>query len=68
MFSKKNQFVSEIKDLKLKKLTGQQVEQIDELLTSLEEHGEIHLIVQRGNLKYINKVEKNKFWKEDTQE
>ena len=68
MFSEKSHSVSDLKDLRLKKLTGQQVEQIDELLSLLEEHGEIHLIVQRGVLKYINKVEKYKPWEADEQE
>ncbi|HJR79151.1 MAG TPA: hypothetical protein VJ821_03695 [Anaerolineales bacterium] len=52
----------------LKKLTVEQVEQIDELLSLLGEYGEIHLIVQRGVLKYINKVESHKAWDEDKQE
>jgi len=68
MFSKKNQVVSDLKDLKLKKLTGPQVEQIDELLARIEEHGEVHLIVQRGILKYVNKVEKYSAWKPDEQQ
>ena len=67
MFSTKSQSVSDLKDLRLKKLTEQQVEQIDELLALLEEHGEIHLIVQRGVLKYINKLEKYKPWEADEQ-
>lgn len=68
MFSKKRQVVPDLKHLKLKKLTGQQVEQIDELLALLEEHGEVRLIVQRGVLKYINKVEKDKSWKPEEKE
>jgi hypothetical protein len=67
MFSKNSRSVPDPEQLRLKKLTGQQVEQIDELLSSLEEHGEIHLIVQRGTLKYINKVEKYKSWGTDDQ-
>lgn len=50
------------KDLRLKKLTAEQVQQIDELLSSLGDYGEIHLIVQRGQLKYINRVESRKAW------
>ena len=68
MFSKKRQVVPDLKHLKLKKLTGQQVEQIDELLALLEEHGEVRLIVQRGVLKYINKVEKDKSGKPEEKE
>lgn len=43
--------------LKLKKLTLEQVRYIDEVLASLGEYGELHLILQRGELRYINKVE-----------
>ncbi len=46
--------------LKLKTLTPEQVERIDEVLTSIGEYGEVHLIVQRGELRYINKVESYK--------
>lgn len=68
MLSNKSQLESDHTTLRLKKLTEQQVEQIDELLALLEEHGEVHLIVQRGVLKYINKVEKYKAWNTDQQE
>lgn len=68
MFSEKSTLEPDFQQLKLKKLTGQQVEQIDELVALLEEHGEVHLIVQRGVLKYINKVEKYQAWKPDEQE
>jgi hypothetical protein len=68
MFSKKSHLGPDQQQLRLKKLTSQQVEQIDGLLSSLEEHGEVHLIVQRGILKYINKVEKYKSWKDDDRE
>jgi hypothetical protein len=49
----------------LKKLTVEQVQQIDELLARLGEYGEIRLIVQRGELKYINKLESHKAWNTD---
>lgn len=62
MFSEKTKRMFTLKDLRLKKLTEPQVEQIDELLRSLGDQGEVHLIVQRGVLKYINRVEKNKSW------
>ena len=68
MFLKPSQAETDLKDLKLKKLTGQQVEQIDELLARIEEHGEVHLIVQRGVLKYVNKVEKYNAWKPEEPE
>lgn len=50
--------------LKLKKLTLEQVRRIDEVLASLEEYGEVHLVVQNGELRYINKVESFKAWKD----
>ena len=43
--------------LKLKKLTLEQVRRIDAILASLVEYGEVHLVVQHGELRYINKVE-----------
>lgn len=43
--------------LKLKKLTVDQVKHIDEVLASLGDYGELHLIIQNGELRYINKVE-----------
>jgi hypothetical protein len=45
---------------KVKALTPEQVRQINELLLAIGEYGEIHLIVQRGELRYINKVESYK--------
>jgi hypothetical protein len=50
-------------ELKLKKLTLEQVKRIDAVLASLGEYGEIHLVVQNGELRYINKVESFKAWK-----
>jgi hypothetical protein len=38
-------------------LTSEQVKCIDEMLEDVGEYGEIHIIVQRGELRYINKVE-----------
>ena len=51
-------------DLRLKKLTAEQIEQIDMYLASIEEYGEVHLIIQHGELRYINKVESHKAWKD----
>ena len=51
--------------LKLKKLTLEQVRRIDEVIASLPEYGEVHLIVQHGELRYINKVESFKAWKNE---
>jgi hypothetical protein len=49
--------------LNLKKLTPEQVKRIDEVLASLGEYGEVHLIIKQGELRYINKVESFKAWK-----
>lgn len=43
--------------IQLKKLTPEQVRCIDEALASLCEYGEVRLVVQRGELRYINKLE-----------
>ena len=51
--------------LKLKKLTAEQIEQIDQVLASLDDYGEVHLIIQHGELKYINKVESRKAWNDE---
>jgi hypothetical protein len=51
--------------LKLKFLSPAQVRRIDDLLAHLGEYGELHLIVQHGELRYINKVESYKAWKTD---
>lgn len=51
--------------LKLKKLTLEQVRRIDEVIASLPDYGEVHLIVQHGELRYINKVESFKAWKNE---
>lgn len=48
---------------KLKKLNLEQVKQIDEALASIGDYGEVHLILQHGELRYINKVESQKAWK-----
>ena len=51
--------------LKLKFLNPAQVKRIDDLLAQLGEYGELHLIIQHGELRYINKVESYKAWKTD---
>jgi hypothetical protein len=68
--SKNSQPVSILRDLdlQLKKLTTEQVEKIDDVLSSLGEYGEVRLIVQRGVLKYINKVESHLAWNNVEQE
>jgi hypothetical protein len=41
---------------KLKKLMPQQVQEIDDYLTSIGDYGEVRLVVQNGQLRYINKL------------
>jgi hypothetical protein len=65
VFSRKPQPAPAASERQSKKLTSQQVQQINELLAALGEYGEIHLIVQRGELKYINKVESQKAWRDE---
>jgi hypothetical protein len=51
--------------LRLKSLNLEQVRHIDQVLASLGEYGEVRLIVQHGELRYINKVESIKVWKSE---
>ncbi len=51
-----------LNSLGLKKLNLDQIKRIDSLLASLGDYGEIHLIVQHGELRYINKVESYRAW------
>lgn len=48
---------------KFKKLNLEQIKQIDEALATIGEYGEVRLILQHGELRYINKVESQKAWK-----
>lgn len=52
-------------DLRLRFLKPAQVKRIDDLLSQLDEYGEVRLVVQHGELRYINKVESFKAWKND---
>ncbi len=54
-------------NLILTKLTLEQIKRIDEMLVDVGEYGEVHIIVQRGELRYINKVESYKLWNKDDQ-
>ncbi|RJP50900.1 MAG: hypothetical protein C4586_05135 [Anaerolineaceae bacterium] len=44
----------------VKGLTTEQICEINAYLDSLGEYGEIHLVVQRGELRYINTVASHK--------
>ncbi len=54
--------------LRLKKLDLNQVKHIDEMLASVGEYGEVHLIVQHGELRYINRVESHRAWRSAVKE
>jgi hypothetical protein len=54
--------------LKLKSLSLEQIRYIDRVLASLSDYGEVHLIVQRGELRYINKVESFKVDKNEAKQ
>jgi hypothetical protein len=51
--------------LSLRMLDLQQIKQIDEMLASIGEYGELHLVVQHGELRYINRLESHKAWRPD---
>ncbi|MGE5071794.1 MAG: hypothetical protein ACM3MF_00055 [Anaerolineae bacterium] len=55
----------QVPGLPLKKLSLDQIKRLDAMLASLGDYGEIHLIVQHGELRYINKVTSYKAWKDD---
>ncbi len=44
----------------LRFLTLEQVQRIDDLLRTVGDYGELRLIVQKGELRYLNKVESHK--------
>ena len=53
-------------DLQLSKLTLEQVRRIDTLLAEIEDYGEVRIIVQKGELRYISKIDSYRlFDKED---
>jgi hypothetical protein len=52
-----NQDTSWFQPSYLKKLTLDQIKHIDEVLASVGDYGEVRLIIQHGELRYINKVE-----------
>ena len=49
-------------NLRLEFLTPEQVTRIDKVLATVGEYGEVHLIIQKGELRYINRVESYKAW------
>lgn len=55
-------------NLQLSKLTIEQIKQIDEMLDEIGKYGEVHIIVQNGELRYINKVESYRLWGRENNE
>lgn len=47
------------------RLTSDQINQINEALSSVSEYGEVHLVIQRGVLKYINVLNSHKAWRDE---
>jgi hypothetical protein len=47
-------------EARLRMLTAAQVLRIDELLNDVGDYGEVHLVVQRRQLRYINQVQSYK--------
>ena len=54
-------------EARLQMLTAAQVLRIDELLSDVGDYGEVHLVVQRHQLRYINQVQSYKAWDEAAQ-
>ena len=61
--SKKDSFLS-----KLVKLTLGHILKIDKTLAEVGDYGEVRIVVQRGQLRYINKVESDKFEDQEDEE
>lgn len=49
-------------DMNLVKLTQEQIKRIDELLAELGDYGELHIIIEHGDVRYVNEVKSHKFW------
>lgn len=50
------------------RLTPDQISQINEALSFVGEYGEVHLVVQRGVLKYINVLNSHKAWQDEKED
>jgi hypothetical protein len=50
------------------RLTSDQIDQINEALSSVSEYGEVHLVIQRGVLKYINILNSHKAWQDENKD
>lgn len=56
------------KDTDKFQLTPEQIAQINEALSSVSEYGEVHLVIQRGVLKYINVLNSHKAWQDENED
>lgn len=54
-----NDFPDGRASIRLRKLTVEQIRRIDEMLASMDEFGEVQLIVQHGELRFINRKTKH---------
>ena len=52
-------------DLKLKFLDRELIVRIDDMLAAVGDYGEVQLVVQKGELRYINKTTSYKTWDHD---
>lgn len=52
----------------LAKLTLGHIKKIDKKIAEVGDYGEVHIIVQRGKLRYINKIESDKFEEQEEDE
>lgn len=50
------------RDLNLVKLTLEQIKRLDELLAEIGDYGQLHIIIEHGDLRYVNEVKSHKFW------
>lgn len=50
------------------RLTSDQIDQINDALSSVSEYGEVHLVIQRGVLKYINVLNSHKAWRDENED
>lgn len=49
-------------DLRLVKLTREHIQRLDDLLAEIGDYGELHIIIEHGDLRYVNEVKSHKFW------
>jgi hypothetical protein len=65
MLSPDGDHKKDLSGIELKILNLDQIRRIDSLLALPGDYGEIHLIVQHGELRYINKVKSYRAWNDN---